>query len=242
MPITRQCLNCGQSFTRPSRGRTQPKFCSSLCANQYRWGVGNRPRLAPTRPCAICGQQFTSWRASRKTCSDQCARALRFDESRLRRVRTCERCGKEFLPADRHLRRVQPVTCPACREASRSLRETVCKVCGKQFGHTSPTRLYCSPECKAIGRHCDKDGRRIVSTTPRKARETLFAIRGVRCEQCGYDRIPGILLVHHADCDRSNNLEDNLVILCPNCHAEAHWAHGQRVPSWRGANNVAAIA
>lgn len=50
----------------------------------------------------------------------------------------------------------------------------------------------------------------------------LLALRGAKCERCGYARYE-ILQVHHNDRDRENNAPENLALLCPNCHAEEHY-------------------
>lgn len=42
------------------------------------------------------------------------------------------------------------------------------------------------------------------------------------CERCGYAQMP-ILVVHHKDHNRRNNVPTNLKSLCPNCHAELHY-------------------
>jgi len=43
------------------------------------------------------------------------------------------------------------------------------------------------------------------------------------CEECGYDTFPNILILHHIDRNRRHNFRDNLLLLCPNCHATDHW-------------------
>lgn len=45
-----------------------------------------------------------------------------------------------------------------------------------------------------------------------------------KCQVCGWDKIHPItgeppLHVHHIDGDATNNSEDNLQLLCPNCHS-----------------------
>lgn len=54
-------------------------------------------------------------------------------------------------------------------------------------------------------------------------KKRLIDERGERCEYCKLTiwndfRIP--LELHHVDGDRSNNDLNNLIILCPNCHAQ----------------------
>lgn len=41
-----------------------------------------------------------------------------------------------------------------------------------------------------------------------------------KCSICGYNEEPNILQVHHIDENRQNNQLNNLIVLCPNCHAK----------------------
>lgn len=50
-----------------------------------------------------------------------------------------------------------------------------------------------------------------------------------RCEHCGTTTE---LEVHHRDLDPSNNVPDNLIVLCDSCHAEVH---RQREATWQTA-------
>lgn len=50
----------------------------------------------------------------------------------------------------------------------------------------------------------------------------LIAVRGTKCERCGYGRVE-ILHVHHRDRNRNNNELENLELICPNCHYEEHY-------------------
>jgi hypothetical protein len=47
--------------------------------------------------------------------------------------------------------------------------------------------------------------------------------RGNACEECKYCEIPQILEIHHIDRNRRNNEGTNLLLLCPTCHAKAHY-------------------
>ena len=51
----------------------------------------------------------------------------------------------------------------------------------------------------------------------------LINLMGHRCELCSNDvwmDKPIALEIHHKDGDRTNNNLDNLMLLCPNCHAQ----------------------
>lgn len=59
----------------------------------------------------------------------------------------------------------------------------------------------------------------------------LISIRGHRCECCGLIEWMGnpiTIELEHSDGDRLNNTEENLKLLCPNCHSYTE--------TWRGKN------
>jgi hypothetical protein len=56
-----------------------------------------------------------------------------------------------------------------------------------------------------------------------KYRETALSVKEQKCERCGYDKYPEILVVHHRDRNRKNGAKENLELLCPNCHEEEHF-------------------
>jgi hypothetical protein len=43
-----------------------------------------------------------------------------------------------------------------------------------------------------------------------------------RCGFCGHIGVPASLEIHHIDGNHENNNPDNLLVLCVNCHREAH--------------------
>lgn len=61
-----------------------------------------------------------------------------------------------------------------------------------------------------------------ISVKSNVLKRILVHQRGYKCEQCGADswngqQIP--LEVHHIDGDTLNNTNENLLLLCPNCHS-----------------------
>ena len=105
-----------------------------------------------------------------------------------------------------------------------------CLNCGKQI----PNRhgKYCSKEC------CDEYKFKVLVEkwqngeitgcdtcgTPREfLRIYMLNKHNWRCERCGFDKKNeytglSILQIHHKDGDCFNNKEENLELLCPNCH------------------------
>lgn len=64
--------------------------------------------------------------------------------------------------------------------------------------------------------------------TKEAIRKRLIGIRGHRCEKCTnirwFDK-PITLEVEHCDGNNKNNTQENLKLLCPNCHSQT--------PTWR---------
>lgn len=119
-----------------------------------------------------------------------------------------------------------------------------CLNCGKKL--VRGQYKYCSLTCqKEYQRKKDvekifngeKSGLKNATTSSPKIRDSLrnylLQKNNYSCEQCGCNWInpysnQTILEIHHIDGDRTNNLEDNLQVLCPNCHA--------MTPNYKGLN------
>lgn len=105
-----------------------------------------------------------------------------------------------------------------------------CKNCGKPLGNKHG--VYCSDKCRTEYVYntlveqwkngeisgCDKNG------SPRNfLRKYMLEKHDYKCERCGFDKNNpytglSILQLHHKDGDCFNNSEDNIELLCPNCH------------------------
>ena len=63
----------------------------------------------------------------------------------------------------------------------------------------------------------------------RTIKEKIFQEREYRCECCGLTEWNGKkikLQVHHIDGNHNNNVRNNLMILCPNCHSQTdNWTY-----------------
>ena len=114
---------------------------------------------------------------------------------------------------------------------NRGKRSKKCLNCGKEID--SSRGSFCSPECYTEYQYrkniekwkngeisgCDKSG----NMSP-FVRKYVFDKNGYKCEKCGFGAVNpytnlSILQIHHIDGDCFNNSEENLSLLCPNCHA-----------------------
>lgn len=110
-----------------------------------------------------------------------------------------------------------------------------CKNCNISF---EPSRnsigIYCSNKCQMDYQYKQnienwKQGLIVGYTGKGKSicnwlRRYLFNTRGTACSKCGWDEkhpIDNLPLteINHIDGNAENNSEDNLEILCPNCHS-----------------------
>lgn len=115
-----------------------------------------------------------------------------------------------------------PVFCSIKCSNKRNKKEHVCPTCGQIFSRTHSRKKYCSLKCSTDGKigRPRKEGGDIPL---RRLRKELVAIRGGKCEKCGFDDTR-ILQIHHI-VERHNggtNDPNNLKVLCPNCHCLEH--------------------
>ena len=107
-----------------------------------------------------------------------------------------------------------------------------CLNCGKEFEHRETSfNKFCSNKCQGEYKSKTiiekwKNGEytgntEYISDTIKKY---LLEKNKYKCEKCGFEGYNElthntILQVHHKDGNSSNNAEENLQVLCPNCHA-----------------------
>lgn len=62
---------------------------------------------------------------------------------------------------------------------------------------------------------------------PSDIKRAVIARSGLKCERCGKKMKKGIWHFHHKDGNPSHNTVSNIILICPNCHAELH--HKERL-------------
>ena len=109
----------------------------------------------------------------------------------------------------------------------------VCLNCGKELVGNKKNNKYCCQQCQLDyqykqyierwknGQESGLKGKYEVSNHIRKY---LFEKNNNSCQKCGWNEINPItnnvpLQIHHIDGDCLNNSENNLELLCPNCHS-----------------------
>lgn len=130
-----------------------------------------------------------------------------------------------------------------------------CAVCQKTF-RRPPNKLklsksglyFCSRKCKDLANTIgnpysleeiwpDHFGTR--SSDKSIYRKICFSKYEKKCYQCGYDKIPEVIQVHHIDRNRENNDISNLIPLCPTCHEENHFL--AKDGKWKCSKNMVEV-
>ena len=101
-----------------------------------------------------------------------------------------------------------------------------CKNCGALIENR---KTYCDIKCfdeYRVKQSYKKwiNGRFVSEYTPNSVRNFMFMKHNNKCEKCGWGEINSYtnkipLQIHHIDGDCTNNKEENLQLLCPNCHS-----------------------
>lgn len=143
---------------------------------------------------------------------------------------SCAVCGKKIYRRKRDLNsKSGRVFCSKACYGKWCRKPKVCPVCGEEFLAGNNRRVTCSKACSNKNRTGIKYGQGRPNSklaNKKRLRRQLGEERGEACERCGYDELIEILVVHHKARRRDGGTDDleNLELLCPNCHAEEHYA------------------
>ena len=109
----------------------------------------------------------------------------------------------------------------------------ICKKCGKELTQAQRHNIYCSQECANLDKKENKiqswlngEYNGIIGSNQlsKTIREYLLEKNNYSCELCGWNKINPVtkkcpLEIHHIDGNYLNNSNENLQVLCPNCHS-----------------------
>lgn len=108
----------------------------------------------------------------------------------------------------------------------------ICSHCGKHFLKrkssldSSKNSLYfCTRKCKdtaqSLAGNCDKIRPSHYGTSKGKHLWGVLIKKATKCESCPETK-KYLFQIHHKDGNRENNIEENLEVVCCNCHAKRH--------------------
>lgn len=128
-------------------------------------------------------------------------------------------------------------------------KKSTCIVCGKVWDtwNTDKIKNVCSPTCRNELKYrsfIERWLKHEINGSGKCSKMSAYSVRYVleradnRCEKCGFNTVhprtgKRILQIHHIDENPENSIPENLIVLCPNCHAltdskNTHKGNGRR--------------
>ena len=185
-----RCLFGKENYTNREKCK---KFLADIGVDWKVWL--NEKRASQKRFCLYCGKEITG-DARKKFCNHSCSASYNnrgVVRNGSRRIRFCVNCGKKL---ENH----QTKYCS--------------KECNTEFKYQEQIKRWKNGEANG----CDVTG----SVSP-YVRRYMLEKANYACEKCGFNKNNeytglSILQLHHKDGDCYNNTEENIEVLCPNCH------------------------
>jgi len=188
------------------KGKILPKdhrnsISESLMGHISWWKGKKRPDLSER-----IGSKHPNWKGGLPKCG--CGKTIK----RNNRSGLCQKCYYKIFVGKKH---------PLWKERPR------CKFCGKRLAYRSST--YCI-DCAHLKENTPnwKGGISFEPYSPEfnnQLKEQIRSRDNFRCKECGYTekQLEHKLSIHHIDFNKQNNNPNNLISLCPSCHAQTNF-------------------
>lgn len=214
------CSHCSEETN-------NPKFCNSSCAATY----NNRcyPKRTPEGSCNICSAPIPKGRGSYcKNCVESGKKRDYLLQQKPKKEKPDTFKTSLLKHSEDYLRGVFN----SCASFSEVFKSLGLKATGGNYKtlHRYITRyeIDCS-HMTGQAWNRDKTIKSFEGLTSNVAiKKRLVSSRDYRCQKCLLSEwlgIPICLELEHIDGNHNNNSQENLLLLCPNCHAQT--------PTWR---------
>ena len=230
------CLNCGKEI--PINKRSAKKFCNSSCAATY----NNKLRKHSEKSKQAASNSLKKYHASNpvtnKTKSAISDGLKKYHSTHVltdkeKWERYCKRYNQN-VSFEEYVEFIMGSSHNSDKIRKRKGKKTKCLFCGKELDGTNVK--FCSADCrdnyekKLYDEYIEKwergeeEGHTPSFKIHRYVKRYLFEKNNNSCQNCGWGKINEYsgnipLQIHHIDGDCTNNKEENLQLLCPNCHA-----------------------
>lgn len=189
------------------------------------------------------GRLFTKRGINFKEIKEQEAKRIR--EEYEANPKCCKYCGKPIPFEERNRKEFCNQSCSASynnirrngnteRKSPDPNKKYYCLSCGKELKYSSSSNMkFCNQKCMNDYKYKQyieswkegkEDGRAGLYDISNHIRRYFFEKYNSSCQICGWNKVnPHTgkvpLQLHHIDGDCLNNKEENLQLLCPNCHS-----------------------
>ena len=204
----------------------------------------NKQKQKNKRYCLVCNKEIPRTKSKKqKFCSSSCA--AKYNNSN--RVLSEQTRRKISEALQKRNKKFNGSLKPLSEKSQRAIRRIfedekgVCKVCGKELANKR--NIYCCEQCHQIDMYNeyieswqqgDENGLTGEYGISKRIRRYLFEKYDNKCQICGWGEVNSFtqtvpLEIHHIEGDYTNNKEENLQLLCPNCHSltETHKSHNK---------------
>jgi len=221
------CKVCGVEIRTKDPRKT---YCSGRCVDAAKKAArGLKKPVAAL--CEQCGTEFKRTKPAHRHrfCSENCKTT--WSNAHREYAHTCKGCGTAFVCRER----TQMYCTASCALShTKPTRTIICADCGDDYEFHGRGRRYRCDAChnRYWAEYYHRYGvafpgayRKKLMTKPSRIRysyRTLcYLVWAKECAKCGSTEHVD---VHHVDCDPTNDVLDNLVPLCRQCHAYVHAA------------------
>ena len=181
--------------------------------------------------CECCGLEINRKpsqikRAKHTTCSKKCA--VELAKKLNKNIRKCVYCHTEFEATSGSPKKFCSKSCSASFNNPRKKSKIpikVCHHCGIEYQNSN--EKFCTHKCstdnvvkKSMEAYVSSWTVKPGSTIPKRY---IILTKWYSCSECGiseWNDKPITLQLDHIDGNADNNHEDNLRLLCPNCHSQ----------------------
>ena len=188
-----KCLQCGQEI----QSKTAKKFCCSSCAATY----NNLHRRSTTKGRTVIKRCIK--------CGCECQASIHTSNDKI----ICNSCASDKLKRIRSIRLEHCLYCGAPLKDGRI-----------QFCCVEHRSLYKYEKYISLWKSGKVNGTTGKDAVSQHIKRYMRIKHGDKCEKCGWCKINPItgtspLSIHHINGDCHDNREENLQLLCPNCHS-----------------------
>ena len=232
--LTIECPMCGKLYE--TTKQHPAKFCSPKClqaaitdvtknpGSKFAGLVGPRkPVEEVTRICIDCGEHFQTKGHSYvnrrcPSCLKEYKRLWGLDAKGLKQeISKGDHTNSELMPMIDRLLEQNDINIDVSDTAQPAKSEA------QTYKKPSQTREEVNARRRALRAKKKALGQLAEETHDRTGyRKQTLELKGTICSCCGYNTDIDAIQVHHLDLDRENNRQDNLVVLCANCHTIIH--------------------